>query len=267
LKSPRGSVFAFFLSLFLNVLFLTPKFNFRILFDPKTREILKNLKNLVIAIDGPAASGKSTTARLVAERLGYLYVDTGAMYRAMTLKVLEHKLDLRDEAAVGALARKTVIRLGQVRGELRVTLDGRDVTGMIRDPGITECVSAVSAMKAVREVMVREQRNIGAGGGVVLEGRDIGTVVFPRADLKVFMVADARERAKRRKIELEAQGTPVDIDRLEHEIAERDRKDSSRDISPLRKAEGAITVDTSGLTIEQQVDRIVGEAKKILQKT
>lgn len=223
------------------------------------------MKKLVIAIDGPAASGKSTTSKLTAERLGYLHVDTGAMYRAMTLKVLEQHIDVNDEAKIGQLAEQTEIRLEQVKGTLKVLLDNRDVSDAIRSQKVTKAVSAVSSFKVVREVMVREQRRMGEHGGIVLEGRDIGTVVFPDADLKIFMIAQVEERARRRQIELQKQQVDIPLQQLVDEIIERDGKDSKRDISPLRKADDAIVLDTSNLSIEQQVEFIVNQAKKIIE--
>ncbi len=223
------------------------------------------MKKLVIAIDGPAASGKSTTSKLIARRLGYLYVDTGAMYRAMTLKVLEQKIDLDDCDAIGQLARQTKISLVHINNELRVLLDGRDVTRAIRSQQVTKSVSAISMIDSVREVMVREQRRMGTEGGIVLEGRDIGTVVFPNADLKVYMVADVEKRASRRLKDLEKQGVEVSLEDLKQEIIERDRKDSKRNISPLRKADDAIVIDTSDLTVDQQVELIVTKANSVLQ--
>ena len=237
---------------------------FRILTSYKIPENALNLKKLVIAIDGPAASGKSTTSKLIAQRLGYLYVDTGAMYRAMTLKILEHKIDLDDHDAIARVAAKTEIRLKQIDGELKVFLDGRDVSRLIRSPQVTRAVSAISMIDAVREVMVREQRRMGKGGGVVLEGRDIGTVVFPDADVKVYMVADVERRARRRQKDLEKQGVEVSLDDLKIEIAERDRKDSQRSISPLRRADDAIVVDTSDMTINEQVEVITAKANEVL---
>jgi cytidylate kinase len=223
------------------------------------------LKKLVVAIDGPAASGKSTTAKLVADRLGYIYVDTGAMYRAMTLKVLQQRLDLHDAAGIIALAKNTEIRFSRDGSRLRIMLDGSDVTEAIRKPAVTSAVSAVSALQQVREMMVREQRRIGMEGGVVLEGRDIGTVVFPDADVKIFMVADVSQRAKRRRKDLQQQGIEVEVDQLQKEILDRDRKDSQRDVSPLKQANDAVIVDTSELTIDQQVELILHQIKSVLQ--
>lgn len=223
------------------------------------------MKKLVIAIDGPAASGKSTTSKLTAERLGYLHVDTGAMYRAMTLKVLEEHIDVNDELKIGQLAEQTEIRLQQVERMLKVFLDKRDVSDAIRSQKVTKAVSAVSSIRIVREVMVREQRRMGEHGGIVLEGRDIGTVVFPDADLKIFMVANVEERARRRQKELQKQHVDIPLQQLVDEIVERDGKDSKRDISPLRKADDAIVLDTSNMSIEQQVEFIVNQAKKIIE--
>ena len=223
-----------------------------------------NLKQIVIAIDGPAASGKSTTARLVAERLGYLHVDTGAMYRAMTLKVLTQGIDIRDAEAVEELAEQTEIRLERENGGLKVILDGHDVTKQIRKPEVTKAVSAVSSYEKVRAAMVREQRRMEKEGGIVLEGRDIGTVVFPSAELKIYMVANVEERARRRQEELKAEGISSDVELVAQEIMERDEKDSNRELSPLRKAPDAVVLDTSRMTIEQQVDFIVQKAREII---
>lgn len=221
---------------------------------------------IVIAIDGPAAAGKTTTARLVAERLGYLHVDTGAMYRAMTLKVLLHGIDPHNGEEVERLAEQTEIRLERETGSLSVFVDGRDVTEEIRRPEVDRAVSAVSSYRRVREVMVREQRRMGERGGIVLEGRDIGTVVFPGAELKIYLVANVEERARRRKKELEAQGIDTNVEDLVREIVARDDKDSSRALSPLRKADDAIILDTSTMTIDQQVDFIVKKAKEIIER-
>jgi cytidylate kinase len=223
------------------------------------------LRKIVIAIDGPAASGKSTTARLVADRLGYLHIDTGAMYRAVTLRVLEENIPLDQVEAIGALAEVTSIRLERSDGANRVYVDNRDVTREIRSEPVTRSVSAVSSYQRVRDVLVREQRRMAQNGGVVLEGRDIGTVVLPHADLKIFMVAQVTERVKRRKIELEAVGMRIDSAHLEQEIMERDRLDSTREVSPLRKAAGAIEVDTSSMSIEDQVQFVIDRANEIIE--
>lgn len=231
----------------------------------KSRHILGLLKRLIIAIDGPAASGKSTTAKLVASHLGYLHVDTGAMYRAMTLKVIEKEIDIRDEKAIAKLARSTHIALVPGEDGIRIKLDGVDVSDRIRRPDVTGAVSAVSMVSEVRQLMVKEQREMGRKGGIVLEGRDIGTVVFPEADVKIFMIAHSRERAVRRSKELAAKGIASEIEELEKQIVERDRKDSNRSISPLSKAEDAVVLDTTALTVQEQVDFIVKKAKEKLR--
>ena len=225
-----------------------------------------SIRNLVIAIDGPAASGKSTTARLAAERQGYLHVDTGAMYRAVTLKVLRAGLRPDDEEGINRLIGSTRVELRRAGEEIRVILDGHDVTDGIRTSEVTRAVSAVSRFRRVRERMVEEQRRIGNGQGIVLEGRDIGTVVFPNADLKVFLVAGIEARAKRRQAELRAQGVETDMAQLVREIEERDRLDSTRMESPLRKAPDAVVLDTSNLTIDEQVEFVVQKAREILQR-
>ena len=224
-------------------------------------------RQLIIAIDGPAGSGKSTTARIVAERLGLLHIDTGAMYRAVTLKVLEAGLKLDDQDAIARLLKSTEVELRQVGTVRRVILDGRDVTDRIRDPDVTRAVSAVSRVRKVREAMVRQQRALGAVSGVVLDGRDIGTVVFPDADLKIFLVASLDKRAERRRTELLESGMDAPLGTLKQEIERRDDLDSSREESPLRRAPDAMELDTSNLTIDEQVELVVNKAKEILEKS
>lgn len=215
-------------------------------------------RKLVVAIDGPAASGKSTTARNVARRLGYVYIDTGAMYRAATLATLRAGVDPDDRHAVEELVAATDIRLeSESDGSLRVFLNGGDVTDAIRSRSVTAHVSAVSSYPEVRRRMVALQQQMGAAGGVVLDGRDIGTVVFPDADVKVFMVADIAARAQRRGAELVARGDDVDLDGLRADIERRDRLDSTRATSPLVRASDAVEIDTSELSIEQQVERVI----------
>ena len=197
--------------------------------------------------------------------MDYLFIDTGAMYRAVTLRALEEQLDPNDEGRIGELAEETQFTFDQSKGEFRVKVNNRDVTHAIRSQAVTRAVSRISAIKKVREVMVEQQRRIAARGGVVIEGRDIGTVVVPDADLKIFLVAKVDERAKRRRKELHDRGIDVPAELLVEEIEERDRKDSSREISPLRKADDAIELDTSRLTVEQQVNYVVEKANKILK--
>jgi cytidylate kinase len=223
-------------------------------------------KKITIAIDGPAASGKSTTAKLVAHKLGYLHIDTGAMYRALTLKALDEKIDLDDRKEIVRLARTSTVTLEEKDGTTRVFLDGTEITKRIRTQQVTRAVSTVSSYKDVREIMVRVQQKMAATGGVVLEGRDIGTVVLPEAELKIFMVASVEERARRRKKDLALAGIEAEQDDLVKEIEARDQKDSTREASPLRKAPDAIEMDTSNLTIEEQVDFILERAKNIIRE-
>jgi cytidylate kinase len=179
------------------------------------------VKKIIIAIDGPAASGKSTTAKLVAAQLGYLHIDTGAMYRAMALKVLKNKISAHDSIKVAELAKVTSVQLVSNGTKVKVVLDGEEVSEEIRLPEVTNNVSPVSTVFEVRALMVNEQRAMGKDGGIVLEGRDIGTIVFPKAELKIFMLANERERAERRKKELDLKGVVVKIDDLEKEILNR----------------------------------------------
>jgi CMP/dCMP kinase len=223
-------------------------------------------KSLVIAIDGPAASGKSTTAKLVAERLGFLHLDTGAMYRAVTLKVLREHLDPRDSEKIARLVQSTRVELRRESGHLRVLLDGEDVTDEIRSVEVTQTVSAISSLRAVRQAMVREQRTMGEQGSVVAEGRDIGTVVFPGADLKFFVIADIEARARRRQKDLREQGVEKELAEIERAIRERDALDSSREESPLRKAADAIELDTSDMTIEDQVQFVVAHIRRLQRR-
>ncbi|RKY66005.1 MAG: (d)CMP kinase [Candidatus Latescibacterota bacterium] len=223
------------------------------------------MRRPIVAIDGPAASGKSTTARLVAERLGYRWVDTGAMYRALALKVVREKIKPWEEGRLREMLGRTEVRLEEGDGGLRVLLDGEDVTDLVRSPEVTRAVSWVCALPFVREAMVQLQRRMAAGGGVVMEGRDIGTVVVPDAEVKVFLDADVRERARRRWRELREKGMDVSLEDVERELEERDRKDSAREHSPLRRAPDAILVDTTNLSVEEQVERIVRMVKAYVQ--
>jgi CMP/dCMP kinase len=220
-------------------------------------------KSIVIAIDGPAASGKSTTAKLVAERLGFVHVDTGAMYRAITLKVLQNGVDPGDASRIDHLVKSTRLELRREDGIMRVFLDGKDVTTEIRSVEVTRTVSAISSLRAVREAMVREQRRMGERGNVVAEGRDIGTVVFPHADLKFFVIAGIEARARRRQKDLQQQGVDADLAEIESAIRKRDALDSSREESPLRKAADAIELDTSDMTIQEQVDFVVDRVRRL----
>ncbi|MFZ1080704.1 MAG: (d)CMP kinase [Candidatus Kryptoniota bacterium] len=214
------------------------------------------MRKILIAIDGPAGSGKSTTAKLVAQKLGYFYVDTGAMYRAFTLKILRSHIDLSNEKEIVKSAADSDIMFIDNDGKLNVILDGKDVTERIRSEEVTQNVSLISSYQGVRQIMVEKQREIGAKKGCVVDGRDIGTVVFPNADLKFFMTADIMERARRRQAELSASGVELPIVQVVREMKERDMKDSTRENSPLKKADDAIEIDTTNLTIEEQVGKI-----------
>ena len=220
----------------------------------------KGVKKILIAIDGPAGSGKSTTAKLVAQKLGYIYLDTGAMYRAVTLKVLESRIDLSNQKEIVKLAEESDMVLSDNGGKLRVFLDGNDVTDKIRSEQVTKNVSLVSSYPGVRTVLVEKQRAIGSRKGCVVDGRDIGTVVFPDADLKFYMTADIMERARRRQAELSQSGIELPIVQVVRELKERDLKDSTREASPLKKADDAIEIDTTSLTIDEQVGKILSYA-------
>ncbi|MFZ1948090.1 MAG: (d)CMP kinase [bacterium] len=211
----------------------------------------------VVTIDGPAGSGKSTTAKLVALRLGYVYLDTGAMYRAMALKAIRLGLDVNDAEGLGKMAGRTDLRVEADAGGTRVVLDGSDVTGLLRDPDVTRAASPVSAAKGVRTRMVEIQREIGRRGGIVAEGRDMGSVVFPDAEVKIYLEAAVSRRASRRQKDLLAAGVSTDVAKVEQDLSARDRRDSSREHSPLCVPTGAVVVDTTDLTIDQQVDRVL----------
>lgn len=221
-------------------------------------------KRFVIAIDGPAGSGKSTTARLVAKRLGFLYIDSGALYRAFTLEVLNKGLCLDDERALVALLNRTRFDIANAEGGCKIFLNGREVTGDIRSPKVTAHVSIVSEYPEVRKVITQKQREIANDHSVVLEGRDIGTVVFPDADLKIFMVASLKERAKRRFRELRAKGIKTNLEDIERDITSRDKHDAERKLSPLSRASDAILLDTTHLSINEQVKYIVQKVSSLL---
>ena len=217
------------------------------------------VRSKVIAIDGPAAAGKSTIAQKVAQMLGYIYIDTGAMYRAVTLKALNEKIDVEDEETIANMLKDTTIRL---TNDKKVFLDEVDVTDAIRQPIVSQNVSAVSAIRFVRDELKNRQIDYAKTDNVVMDGRDIGTNVLPHADYKIFMTASVDVRAKRRYDENLRRSIPCDLETLKEEIELRDKLDSTRKHSPLTKAEDAIVVDTSDLTIDEAVEAIINIVKK-----
>ncbi|MDD4237768.1 MAG: (d)CMP kinase [Desulfotomaculaceae bacterium] len=221
-----------------------------------------------IAIDGPAGAGKSTVAKLVAKNLGYLYIDTGAMYRAVTLKALRDGVDLNDHEKLGRLASAVLIRLKVgSNGNLTVLLDGEDVTEEIRLPAVSNSVSLVAKVPVVRRKMLELQKDMARLGGVVMEGRDIGKAVLPDAQVKIYLTAATGERARRRWKELSDKGIRVDQRQIEEEICNRDFIDTSREMDPLAPAADAVIIDSTSYTIEGVVDlivaRVTGERQKL----
>jgi cytidylate kinase len=221
---------------------------------------------MIIAIDGPAGSGKSSTAKAVAARLGITFLDTGAMYRAITLKCLRTGILASDNTALAKVMAATKIGFSGTPPTLRVTLDGEDVTEAIRSDEVTKNVSDFCAPAVVRTHLVELQRGAAAGGSVVCEGRDIGTVVFPKADLKFYMVASVQERARRRQRDFLLMGVSKSIEELVEEITARDRKDSTRANSPLCRAADAEEIDTTAMTLDEQIDYIVKKAQAAANK-
>lgn len=219
-------------------------------------------KNIQIAIDGPAGAGKSTIAKIVAEKLGYTYIDTGAMYRAVTYKALRTDIQLEDAAALEEMLRVTEIRLQPSNEGQLVFVDGENVSAPIRSNEVTANVSQVAAYANIREILVAMQQQLAAQGGVVMDGRDIGTHVLPKAELKVFMSASVEERARRRQLDNEKRGIPSTIESLVEEISLRDKKDSEREASPLIQAEDALFLDTTELSIDEAAAAILKLAKE-----
>ena len=219
-------------------------------------------KKLIIAIDGPAGSGKSTSAKLVAQRLNYLYIDTGAMYRAVTLFALRNSLMGKSDQII-ELANSLNIVLSFIDGETNITVNGEDVSKEIRSFEVNSNVSEIAAIEGVRKILVKKQQQMGENGGVVMEGRDINTVVFPNADVKIFVPAGIDERAERRAKEFSEKGTSVPLDKVKENLKNRDFIDSNREASPLKKTVDSIEVDTSKTTIEEQVNLILKEVKVI----
>ncbi|HFU4451797.1 TPA: (d)CMP kinase [Streptococcus suis] len=225
------------------------------------------MKSIQIAIDGPASSGKSTVAKIIAKDLGYTYLDTGAMYRSATYLALTNGVEVTDQDRIVDLLAQYPIRFGRDDdGQQLVFVGEKDITLPIRDNQVTNNVSAVASLPLVREELVRLQQEIAQAGGIVMDGRDIGTVVLPQAELKIFLIASVEERAMRRFKENTERGIETDLETLKEEIAARDYKDSNRAVSPLKAADDAITFDTTGVSIEGVVKFISEKAKEILDK-
>ncbi|MCT3125696.1 (d)CMP kinase [Lactococcus lactis] len=220
------------------------------------------MKKIQIAIDGPASSGKSTVAKIIARNLDLIYLDTGAMYRVATFVALQKETD--DAKEIIEFIEKNPISFMNGQKGQEVLMGSENVTEVIRTNEVTNTVSKISAMTEIREFMVAEQQRIAENGGIIMDGRDIGTVVLPKADLKIFLVASVDERAERRYKENLSKGIPTDLERLKIEISERDRKDSTRAISPLKQAEDAILLDSTGKTINEIVQFIEDKAKELM---
>ena len=220
------------------------------------------MKKIQIAIDGPASSGKSTVAKIIARNLDLIYLDTGAMYRVATFVALQKETD--DAKEIIEFNEKNPISFMNGQKGQEVLMGSENVTEVIRTNEVTNTVSKISAMTEIREFMVAEQQRIAKNGGIIMDGRDIGTVVLPKADLKIFLVASVDERAERRYKENLSKGIPTDLERLKIEISERDRKDSTRAISPLKQAEDAILLDSTGKTINEIVQFIEDKAKELM---
>jgi len=224
-------------------------------------------KDIVIAIDGPAGAGKSTVAQKLARRLGMGYLDTGAMYRALTLWALRSRVDLGDGKELAAMAAEMELEVEYAprrRPPYRVILGGEDVTSAIRSREVSAHVSQVSSHPSVRNEMVRKQRAMAYGGGFVVEGRDVGTVVFPKADVKFFITATVKERARRRYLEMSKDGYDVSLHAIQQEMVRRDHQDSTRKHNPLRRAPDALLVDTTGDNVSQVVTKLAGQVREKL---
>ncbi len=214
------------------------------------------MKRPIVAIDGPAGSGKSTVAKLLAKRLQFTHIDTGALYRGVALLALRHQANLGDEAAVVQAASKAAFTFRQLPEGNLLHIDGENLGLAIRTEEVGAASSKVSAYPGVRALLLQLQRDLGAAGGVVLEGRDIGTVVFPQAEVKIYLTASIEARAERRSEELRARGQEVDLERVKSEMAQRDIQDSTRAIAPLKQAADAVLVDTSTMSIDSVLDRL-----------
>lgn len=218
------------------------------------------MKNFVVAIDGPAGAGKSTVAQLAAKKLGFTYIDTGAMYRAVAWKTLQQQKTVDDELIL-QVVKDIDVNLVYVDGKTKVTVDGKDVSQAIRTPEVSAIVSKVAALGPVREKMVYLQRKMADRGNVLMDGRDIATNVLPNANVKIFLTASIEERAKRRFKEMQTKGYAVTLEKLQADIAARDKADSEREISPLVQAKDAVLLDTTGLSIAEVVERILAMCK------
>ncbi|WP_077621715.1 (d)CMP kinase [Sediminibacillus massiliensis] len=220
-------------------------------------------QNLAIAIDGPAAAGKSTVAKMIAKELSFIYIDTGAMYRALTWAAIKNNTDLEDGSKITGLLKRTVIDLQQSEDGQKVLVDDRDVTDEIRTQDVTNQVSIVAKHPDVRKEMVQRQRVLADQKGVVMDGRDIGTHVLPDAEVKIFLIASVEERAERRHKENLEKGYPSELEQLKKEIERRDQLDTEREASPLIKAEDAVEIDTTSLSINEVADRILEVVKGV----
>jgi cytidylate kinase len=247
-QSDVGSFSCFFEKLELNSFCLVPFF-----FITLGECIMKKIS---IAIDGPASSGKSTVAKILAKKLHYIYCDTGAMYRALTYLAMQQGVDFEDEAKLAELCTEHTISFEQAAEQQKVFVDDQEVTEAIRQPDVTNAVSIVAKHAQVRAKLVGMQQAIGQAGGVVMDGRDIGTAVLPDAEVKIFLVASVEERAQRRFKENQEKGIPTDFETLKKEIEQRDYLDSTREVSPLKQALDAVKIDTSGMSIEEVVQAI-----------
>jgi CMP/dCMP kinase len=223
-------------------------------------------KKYVVTVDGPAGSGKSTVGRLLAQKLSYVYLDTGALYRAMALKVRMASLSPDSREKIAVLCGSTAIALRERDGSTRIVLDGEDVTELIRTPEISMLASTISALPEVRDALLSVQRDSARDGGVVAEGRDMGTVVFPGADVKFFLTAGAEERGRRRWLELRERGHEVSLEEVLRDVFQRDRQDSEREIAPLRPSDDGVLVDSTGKTIDEVVEEMLGAVRRKYSK-
>ncbi|EJS67314.1 (d)CMP kinase [Bacillus cereus] len=223
-------------------------------------------KRISIAIDGPAAAGKSTVAKVIAKKLSYVYIDTGAMYRTLTYAALEQKVDIENEEKLMEVLKNVNIEFQQGENTQLVFLNGQDVSEVIRTHDVTNRVSIVAKHRLVREEMVRRQQELAEKGGVVMDGRDIGTHVLPDAEVKIFMLASVEERAERRHLENINKGFDSNLEQLKEEIAQRDKLDSEREVSPLKKADDALELDTTSLSIEEVVGKIMSIVSGVFAK-